>query len=153
MRKLPKWPGRATPRAHRQPRPPALRSLPSPAGPTQAEPCPAAPCLACLDLPRTYRAELCLRTGYLSLRHLADIFDIDERRYDTAIAALRELPELRSAAPLWNTYIVSLASSGHRDEAMLEGVEFMARFPSCGSRALVLDVEPQNLGGGRRRGT
>ncbi len=32
---------------------------------------------SCLDLPRTYRAELCLRTGYLSLRHLADIFDID----------------------------------------------------------------------------
>ncbi|HEV2986526.1 MAG TPA: protein kinase, partial [Vicinamibacterales bacterium] len=63
--------------------------------------------------------------------------DIDERRYDAAIADLRELPELRSAPPLWNTYIVSLASSGHRDEALLEGVELVARFPSCGSRALV----------------
>ncbi len=29
-----------------------------------------------LDLPRSYEAELCLRTGYLSLRHLADLFDI-----------------------------------------------------------------------------
>jgi hypothetical protein len=34
-----------------------------------------------LDLPRSYEAELCLRTGYLSLRHLADLFDID---YDAA---------------------------------------------------------------------
>ena len=34
-----------------------------------------------LELPRTYKAELCLRTGYLSLRHLADLFDID---YDPA---------------------------------------------------------------------
>lgn len=32
-----------------------------------------------LDLDRSYEAELCLRTGYLSLRHLADLFDI---RYD-----------------------------------------------------------------------
>jgi hypothetical protein len=30
-----------------------------------------------LDLPRSYEAELCLRTGYLSLRHLADLFEID----------------------------------------------------------------------------
>jgi hypothetical protein len=29
-----------------------------------------------LDLPRSFEAELCLRTGYLSLRHLADLFDI-----------------------------------------------------------------------------
>jgi hypothetical protein len=28
------------------------------------------------DLPRTYRAELCVRTGYLTLRRLADLFDI-----------------------------------------------------------------------------
>ncbi len=32
-----------------------------------------------LDLPRSFEAELCLRTGYLSLRHLADLFDIDLR--------------------------------------------------------------------------
>jgi hypothetical protein len=32
---------------------------------------------AAIDLPRSYEAELCLRTGYLSLRHLADLFDID----------------------------------------------------------------------------
>jgi hypothetical protein len=32
--------------------------------------------VACLDVPRTFEAELCLRTGYLSLRHLADLFDI-----------------------------------------------------------------------------
>jgi hypothetical protein len=30
-----------------------------------------------LDLPRTYRAELCLRSGYLALRHIADAFDIE----------------------------------------------------------------------------
>ena len=29
-----------------------------------------------LTLPRTYRAELCLRSGYLALRHIADVFDI-----------------------------------------------------------------------------
>lgn len=29
-----------------------------------------------IDLPRTYRAELCLRSGYLALRHIADAFDI-----------------------------------------------------------------------------
>jgi hypothetical protein len=32
---------------------------------------------AAIDLPRSYEAELCMRTGYLSLRHLADLFDID----------------------------------------------------------------------------
>ena len=39
-----------------------------------------------LDLPRTYKAELCLRSGYLALRHLADLFDID---YDHEPAAGR----------------------------------------------------------------
>ena len=34
-----------------------------------------------LDLPRTYRAELCLRSGYLALRHIADVFDL---HYDPA---------------------------------------------------------------------
>jgi hypothetical protein len=34
-----------------------------------------------LELPRTFKAELCLRSGYLALRHLADLFDID---YDEA---------------------------------------------------------------------
>jgi hypothetical protein len=29
-----------------------------------------------LELPRTYRAELCLRSGYLALRQIADVFDI-----------------------------------------------------------------------------
>ena len=29
-----------------------------------------------IDLPRSFEAELCLRSGYLSLRHLADVFDI-----------------------------------------------------------------------------
>jgi TolB-like protein len=79
------------------------------------------------------RGELAANAGIAARVNI----DIDERRYDAAIADLREMPELRSAAPPWNTYIVSLASSGHRDEALLEGVEFAARFPSCGSRALV----------------
>jgi hypothetical protein len=30
-----------------------------------------------VDMPRNYRAELCLRSGYLSLRHIAAVFDID----------------------------------------------------------------------------
>jgi hypothetical protein len=30
-----------------------------------------------LDLPRTFEAELCIRTGYLALRKLADLFDIE----------------------------------------------------------------------------
>jgi hypothetical protein len=30
-----------------------------------------------LEMPRTFKAELCLRSGYLALRHLADLFDID----------------------------------------------------------------------------
>ncbi|MFL6207042.1 MAG: hypothetical protein ACJ739_16990 [Acidimicrobiales bacterium] len=30
-----------------------------------------------VDLPRNYRAELCLRSGYLSLRHIATVFDIE----------------------------------------------------------------------------
>ncbi|MCU1499818.1 MAG: hypothetical protein JWM47_3771 [Acidimicrobiales bacterium] len=30
-----------------------------------------------LDLPRTFHAELCLRSGYLALRHIADVFDVD----------------------------------------------------------------------------
>ena len=30
-----------------------------------------------LDLPRSYQAELCLRSGYLALRRLADLFDIE----------------------------------------------------------------------------
>jgi hypothetical protein len=30
-----------------------------------------------IDLPRSYRAELCIRSGYLALRHIADAFDID----------------------------------------------------------------------------
>ena len=34
-----------------------------------------------MDLPRTYKAELCLRSGYLALRRLADLFDIE---YDPA---------------------------------------------------------------------
>jgi hypothetical protein len=29
-----------------------------------------------LELPRTYRAELCLRSGYLALRRIADFFDV-----------------------------------------------------------------------------
>ena len=31
---------------------------------------------ACVDVPRNYRAELCLRSGYLSLRHIAAVFDL-----------------------------------------------------------------------------
>src|SRR5436190_20792059 len=31
---------------------------------------------ACVDMPRNYRAELCLRSGYLSLRHIATVFDL-----------------------------------------------------------------------------
>ena len=31
---------------------------------------------SCLDLPRTFAAELCLRSGFLALRHIADVFDI-----------------------------------------------------------------------------
>ena len=30
-----------------------------------------------LDLPRTFHAELCLRSGYLALRHIAEAFDIE----------------------------------------------------------------------------
>jgi len=30
-----------------------------------------------VDMPRNYRAELCLRSGYLSLRHIAAVFDIE----------------------------------------------------------------------------
>jgi hypothetical protein len=32
---------------------------------------------SCLDLERSYEAELCIRTGYLALRKLADLFDIE----------------------------------------------------------------------------
>jgi hypothetical protein len=31
---------------------------------------------SCVDVPRNYRAELCVRSGYLSLRHIAAVFDI-----------------------------------------------------------------------------
>jgi TolB-like protein/predicted Ser/Thr protein kinase len=63
--------------------------------------------------------------------------DLDERQYDAAIAELRKIAELRTGAPLWNTYVVLLESSGHRDDALREGVELVARFPSCESRALL----------------
>ena len=33
-----------------------------------------------MDLPRTFRAELCLRSGYLALRNIADAFGVS---YDT----------------------------------------------------------------------
>jgi hypothetical protein len=45
------------------------------------------------DLPRTYRAELCLRSGYLALRHIADAFDIEydaDPRPDGPIAVTRD---------------------------------------------------------------
>jgi hypothetical protein len=32
---------------------------------------------AIVDLPRNYKAELCVRSGYLSLRHIAEVFDIE----------------------------------------------------------------------------
>jgi TolB-like protein len=91
-----------------------------------------------------------LAVSYLLLNRLADAraelaahegagrpltIDIDERKYDAAIAELRSLPELRAGAPLWNTFVVVLASSGHRDDALRESVELAARFPSCESRA------------------
>ncbi len=51
-----------------------------------------------LDLPRTYRAELCLRSGFLALRHIADVFDIDydpDPRSDDPISVTRaEFDEL-----------------------------------------------------------
>lgn len=46
-----------------------------------------------LDLPRTYHAELCLRSGYLALRHIADAFDIEydhDPRPDDPIAITRD---------------------------------------------------------------
>jgi len=45
-----------------------------------------------LDLPPTYHAELCLRSGYLALRHLADVFDIEydpDPRPDDPISVTR----------------------------------------------------------------
>jgi hypothetical protein len=48
---------------------------------------------AAIDLERSYEAELCLRTGFLSLRHLADLFDIDydaDPRPDDPISISRE---------------------------------------------------------------
>jgi hypothetical protein len=30
-----------------------------------------------VDLPRNYKAELCVRSGYLSLRHIAEVFDLE----------------------------------------------------------------------------
>jgi hypothetical protein len=49
--------------------------------------------VAALDLPRSFEAELCLRSGYLALRHLADLFDIDydaNPRPDDPIAIARD---------------------------------------------------------------
>jgi len=46
-----------------------------------------------LELPRTFHAELCLRSGYLALRHVADVFDIDydaDPRPDDPISVTRE---------------------------------------------------------------
>lgn len=46
-----------------------------------------------LDLPRSYKAELCLRSGYLSLRHIADVFDIPydpQPRPDDPISVTRD---------------------------------------------------------------
>ena len=37
----------------------------------------AALAASCVDMPRNYRAELCLRSGFLSLRHIARVFDIE----------------------------------------------------------------------------
>jgi len=37
----------------------------------------AALAASCVDVPRNYRAELCLRSGFLSLRHIAAVFDIE----------------------------------------------------------------------------
>jgi TolB-like protein len=79
------------------------------------------------------RAEPAVRAGIGAQLHI----DIDERRYEAAISDLRKMPDLRTAAPLWNTFVVVLQSSGHRDEALSEGMELVARFPSCDSRAHV----------------
>jgi hypothetical protein len=46
-----------------------------------------------VDLPRTYRAELCIRSGYLALRRVADFFDIaydDDPAPDAPISITRE---------------------------------------------------------------
>lgn len=46
-----------------------------------------------LELPRSFHAELCLRSGYLALRHIADVFDIDydpNPRPDDPISVTRE---------------------------------------------------------------
>ncbi len=46
-----------------------------------------------LDLPRTYHAELCLRSGYIALRNLADAFEIDHDpnpRPDDPISVTRD---------------------------------------------------------------
>jgi TolB-like protein len=78
------------------------------------------------------RAEPAVRAGIAQLN-----IDLDERRYEAAISDLRKMPDLRTAAPLWNTFVVVLESSGHRDDALREGVELVVRFPSCESRAHV----------------
>jgi hypothetical protein len=46
-----------------------------------------------LDLPRTYKAELCIRSGFLALRNIADFFNIDyaaEPSSDDPISISRE---------------------------------------------------------------
>lgn len=48
---------------------------------------------SCLQLPRTFRAELCLRSGYLALRRIADAFDISydaDPRPDDPISVTRD---------------------------------------------------------------
>jgi hypothetical protein len=77
--------------------------------------------------------------------------DLDERRYEAAIATLRTMPGPRTAAPLWNAYVVALASSGHRDDALREGVELVARFPSCEARAHVAGLRLEHGQGGAAR--
>jgi tetratricopeptide (TPR) repeat protein len=89
-----------------------------------------------LDRHADARGELASRAGLGTELNI----DIDERRYDAAIAALQKTPNLQAAAPLWNTYVVLLASAGRHDDALREGVELAARFPSCESRALAAGV-------------
>ena len=63
--------------------------------------------------------------------------EVDARHYEAALAEMRNWPEFRSKAPVWNGYVRLLQSAGQRDEAFREGSALLGRFPSCESRALV----------------
>jgi len=64
--------------------------------------------------------------------------DLEERRFDTALAAMEPSPALRASEPAWSAYVIALASAGRSEAALKEATQGIARFPaSCQMRAVI----------------